>query len=858
MFCVLARQTKVAAENLPLEELLPPLLALNATRSDEFHAQQLALVMWRTSLRYGLGLPALASMLTFSARSLALPYSNQYSLSSDFVAGFAEVLECTRIISSKTPDMIFSATKQNRIDEKILPVVENSAKYLYSVINHLLPASSTPTNPVDDDRADLDSAARYRWNGARLSFLSSWIHLTSTVNKGNNTLVALPPSLSVDNKISILEALNSWADVGEDIEEIWRIIVKTSLVPTGTVVDNKGKWTDASLAAGCAFLKGFLSVVSAFSLSESHNDHIRGLKQSLDQTLTQLFLDVERAVKCSEGGDNALHKHRVRPLSSVHNGWLIQGHYAVAKFLVLMVSTSRINSSSDLTVVRSIVFSLLGRLQRGDEAVAAVLFSADVLYQTSSDAVNDSIEGTTPSPLSSMFLGELCGSDRERVQLDHSFKLHHGFGITSDGFGHFGLESLLSTAYMASPPPLNPSKKSNISEVSVLPLDRLWLWQTLSGSIRVNSGNVMKGTEEARNVIRTTLDLLLELEEGEEIANIVGYSSSIQSGSKLYYVMNVCLQPEDIIRDNGINSAAETIVRRYLQHFGRDDGLIFCRECFCHSNTAKPASDADTFHDGDNRVSQLEDVDETSSVKGYKILENYLHQEQDPPIGETAVTVPVAELKALEAFVEDLCTAYKDYGAQYTFFAQCIRVFLLPVFPDSVRRRVVQELEGMLHTLTFPEKDDMKELVQKSMLGGLPDVDRSHRDSPVILDAITTAIARSQSLSRPLQGYTLHLSVALLARSLSIGISSNDQAAISMSKRRLQRLPSKMIVLICEVADSFLEEGGTVDALVNAVDVIVSNPVSTDSTQISNNDDTKVEPSLIDECVDKLMMKKHK
>ena len=44
LFCTLARQSKVAAEGLPLEEILPPLLASVSVSAGEFYCQQLALV----------------------------------------------------------------------------------------------------------------------------------------------------------------------------------------------------------------------------------------------------------------------------------------------------------------------------------------------------------------------------------------------------------------------------------------------------------------------------------------------------------------------------------------------------------------------------------------------------------------------------------------------------------------------------------------------------------------------------------------------------------------------------------------------------------------------------------------------
>ena len=91
-------------------------------------------------------------------------------------------------------------------------------------------------------------------------------------------------------------------------------------------------------------------------------------------------------------------------------------HFAIAKLCFHCLSTGDLQVSSDLQLVRMFVFNLMGRLQRGNESMAAVLFSQDVLYQANGNPLERSVDlnGTSPiaSPIPTLFLGELCGSDQ--------------------------------------------------------------------------------------------------------------------------------------------------------------------------------------------------------------------------------------------------------------------------------------------------------------------------------------------------------------------------------------------------------------------------------------------------------------
>jgi len=429
-----------------------------------------------------------------------------------------------------------------------------------------------------------------------------------------------------------------------------------------------------------------------------------------------------------------------------------------------------------------LVFSLLGNLERGQESVAAVLFSQDILFMPSGNPLfqtykymDDSASGS--SPISTLFLGEICGSEMARKQLDHSFKLQHGFGLTSEGYGPFALDSLLSATDR-----MGPKTSGDL----ILPLGNLWLLQTLSGSIQMKQQTpIEKGTNEAVLVVSTALGLLLELEEAGEIdASCRWYSPSIPVGAKMYYLLNVCLHPEAILRDERIAEASGALFEKYCSQLDESTLVELSKACILHTEpTKKEVVEAD----GDESISEKE-----------KALINKLLN----PSMKTDINLSPEEVRSLEALLEDVISAYRDYGAQYSFFTKCVRLFLSPVYPSSIRCRTMQELRYMLHLLTL--SDDIKsdaELLEVFLSGGLPGTDGSARDASSVLDAITVAVAKESS-GRNLGGFFLQFSVATLAQSLAASIL--DQASNPSMTRWLSQIPSRIASFVCDVASTIL------------------------------------------------------
>jgi hypothetical protein len=808
LLCTMARQSRVTAQSVPISDILPALLARTATSALDHRLQQLALQLWRSMLRYGLGLEALSTVTTCAARHVALPYTTKYSLSTEFVSACAQVLECARVAAKAT----MAPSSSSPIPASAIATLSLVVTYLSSTQQQILPASTEKTNSDKDDEC-----LRYRWNAARLRFLSSYWILSSETTTTTEKEEIKTEDWSMEQVLNCLEAMDVWTDPGGDVELAWKRVASFATSTNfgcDLLVDDKDNDMDCE-AAACAFLESCSSLLLTLETSSHGNRMVRELSRSVVKRFSERILQ-GLSTTTSERASTAVFEPKEMPLAQ--RGWINQSHFAVSKFLFHCMSTGVLAASPDVHLVRMLVFSLVGRLERGNEAMAAVLFSQDGLFEPNSNPLKG--DDSNSSPISSMFLGELCGSDRARTQLDHSFKLQHGFGISPEGFGAFALDSLLSDA-----------EQPGSSDELVLPIGTLWLWQSLSGSIRMKEETVSKGTMEAANVVSAVLGLLLELEEGEALMGegCLGYSARIPLGAKLYYLMNVCLHHEEVLRDDRVMDSAEAVLERYWHHLDQPSILDFCKACLRHVEPAKKGDSAE------NEDEQLEEE------KAKKLLELF------SPEAPNELALTSEEMRSLDAFLDDLSEAYNDYGAQYDFFTQCIRLFLLPVFPSMIRCRTLRELGSMFHLLTLPkEMEDEKEmsrLLLYSVAGGLPQKDGTSRDPPDVLDAATFMMIFG-STPRPLHGYMRNYAIALLVRNLATILSEGE--GLDANKRRLLQLDANTIELVCEATSKFLSDAGTKQALVEAT-------IKTESSFTAPNSTQKMEKHELDDRLNQII-----
>jgi hypothetical protein len=445
----------------------------------------------------------------------------------------------------------------------------------------------------------------------------------------------------------------------------------------------------------------------------------------------------------------------------------------------LLVTSPR---SDDTAILKSLVFTTLGRLERGDESVAAVLLSNDSLF-------GSALVSHMPSQsmLSTALLRELSRSAQARSQLDHSFKLQNGLGMTTNGHGPFALQSLLSHSEKV-------GEKDDLSEF-LLPVGKLWLWQLISGSVvhSVSKEGYEYAEDEASVVLSASLLLIDEL-EGLDEACTCCYARQLQIGAKAYYLMNLCLQPERILCSDRIVPLAQKLLDKYVLRVDTGFVLALSHICLMHSSSKqllKGNKPGDKMSTDEQKIAAILDgADPTDSI---------LSKEK---------------LRALVDFVGDMCDIYIDYGAQYAFVTKCLRLFLLPVFPTKIRCEILRRLRGLLHLFNI-EGEDISALLERSLSNDRQTSDGFIQETPEFLDAIASVVSRGSG-HRADGGFVSSLAVAVLARSLVLSLQTGSPS-LGTSKRRLQSLEESIASRTIQATAICLSSNGTVSDLVNTV-----------------------------------------
>jgi hypothetical protein len=426
----------------------------------------------------------------------------------------------------------------------------------------------------------------------------------------------------------------------------------------------------------------------------------------------------------------------------------------------------------------------IGRLECGDESRAAILFSHDWMFHTGASS-------SSASPVASMLMRELCRTQVSRSQVDHSFKLFGGFGITGSGGGSFELRSLRSEVD-------NMQSRATAGELQ-LPLGPLWLWRILSGVIVVEDegGDSELPCHEVRNgevtaIISSTLELILDQEQSHD-AFASWCTSSLEIGAKLYHTINVCLQPERVFRAERIQSALTCLLDVYTTS-RIDWAKSFIASCESHSITK--------IRNEDDRHRQAANAPGSNEAKVKQLL---LPRE-------------ISSARAIEDFVSDLCDAFVEFGAEYPTFARCVRLFLLPQFPSPVRCIVLQKLRGVVHLLTL-EGEDVPRLLPRYLPGGLPAIDQSSKDEPEFTEALCATFHKSLGSRLESVDIVQSLAVAILARSFAICLSSTDEDApgtLGTCTRRLTIIHRELGVRVIQAASHFLSSDGRLSDLADS------------------------------------------
>jgi hypothetical protein len=743
----LARQSRVAAQGLEgcidVDSIILRALAFEASNGGEFRLQQRAVLLWRTLLNYGLGLTMLQPLLTIATERVSLGHA-PFCIAPDFFVALACVSDCIRY-AKRVP------TAELNAPDDIVLILSKAGLWLSSFLRHAMRHISSPhvANVSFDDRLRL-LAACFRFIESSLLLSGERDFISPGKFKADN--------ISQAQETLLLESLNNILATNE-----FKEAVACAVVPFFITGECTSEAFMIREAVSSYFIMSIVSLVSILSdCSQFRIQELVATSRLLADTLLAAF-------------DNAvgLLSTVVKPsLTAVQSnqriGWLNRMHARMVQFFVT-------RNGGSPAMRKGLVFSLLGRLRCGDEDLAVILLSCDEFFGIH----KSELHGKAVSPISTMLVRELCGSKCSRNQLDHSFKLHRGFGITTAGHGAFGLQTLLSHAEGVS------------KDDQILPLGPFWLWQTLAGTVLESNEHVESNDQdfEPSQVIETTLQLITDLESSNN-AYLQYFSSSCPPGANCYYLVNICLHPGTILRCDNIQLLSGKLVDGYLLQ-GRMIAPGFIRACNLHSAKTQKR------HESENNLLRNEQV--------FKAL-------LESPLSDSDTSISKDAMESLQAFVSDLCDAFIENGAQYLLFGKCIRLFLLPGFPTKIRCDLLHRLSGLLHLLSSDE-DSMSTLLL-SYVGGLPSMDYTPRDPPAFLDALTAVFPTRTT--RIELGFLSSLTIAVLARSLTIGL-IHDGIGLSPCKARIQSLHHEIAVKVLEATASFIATRMTAKDLVDSV-----------------------------------------
>ena len=701
LLCTIAGRSRTVAAAVHFDSIVPPLLAMD---SCDPTLLQWGLILWRTMLRYGLGLQHLQFVIARSVVPVAKARAVENPVAVEFMTCFSNVLDCVKVAKHQS-------TMSSHISQEDMAILINAELWLSSTLKQ---AAGILGSRVK---------GQMRLKAACLCLLQSHASIYSPVDNQNRIELS---DFFKDSCYSLLATLKD-------------LSVDGTLSAAATGLSRQSD-SDADEAAGCAFVNAFAALsTSLISLSDSLGCETQCKVVEISKACAELFAGT---------------RSHLYETDRARRGWLNHTQFRIVRLLL-----ETIENESTFSSARSLAFDLIGRLEQGDEAQAAILFSNDILFMPLNRHAEDS------SRISSLFMGELCSSSNSRKQLDHSFKLLRGFGITTDGWGPFALDSLLSEAER-----IEPAKDLE----NLLPMGSLWLWQVLSGDALDGSNDAAK-SEQYTIALVACLELLLDLE-----CNSDAFTKSKPLGSKLYHLANLCLAPETLLRRSDLSSLSSKLADHYVKQLGSEAsfGLDMMESCFKHSVLSKPANAEDGVT-GDS-VRLFETLTGDSAAHTNKVLRSFTD------------------------FVADLCTAFIEYGAQYDVFVKVIRILWRPEFPSRIRVETVTRLRDVVLLLTLPEEAEadsrIADLAAGYLMDGLPGDDGVNLESPEMLDLVSNILKKDTfkrigiSVQKDL---FLLVSCGMLGRSLAGAIKYSIN--LEPSKRRMAGLPCYLGTLVCQL-----------------------------------------------------------
>jgi hypothetical protein len=707
--CVAARQSRATVCHLATSDrIIQDLVSFTESEPSASDPKRCkwTMVLWRTLLRYGLALDALPTVLKLAARHVTLGSD----LSCYFFSAFSTLTNC-----------IVAASKSPKNDERIVSndnraLLANTAAWLSAsrrqALRHMESAEEKWLSKTTFNGSTF--LERTKFYASVLRFLASWTRMCET--------------LASDWRDGDFKA----EDLTESEEKMWikvvlkcleydsiRDLMRRSL--TGMTDDQRFSSDctvhDLSIeSAACSFAESLLEFLSTLT---SHDDNTRDAVSSL-----RSIHDHIREIRQQETGEKTSPRSFGRSLINAGRSrqyWFNRVHSSYLKFVSLRGWDLSDDERADGTVS---LISVIGQLNIGEEGIAAILFSCDNLLRPTSQ------NSTRPSIISSWFVRCICATPPRRAQLDHSFKLRGGPGISADKCGPFELQTLLSTS------------TSVVSATdNLLPLGNNWLWKSLAGSVLDNDA-----ADEALLVLISTLGLSCEL-EALNMFQKSSWGSAKSAGGRMYYVMNLLLKSENILADERIQSSAVKFVD-LIYKWCIDVNFIvgFAEECESH-NLIKDQSGAKS------------ELGEKS--KEFQQLSKLI----DPPEGCEEI-ITKSQIRSLQSFVNDICDSFVEYGAQFEFGRKCMNFFFSSYFPSRIKCEIIQRLRGTLHLITVENESDLDGYLGRCLLGGVPCSDGSDRDTPDILDAAAAILSQKDTAFNQ-SNFVTRWAIALLLRDVT-------------------------------------------------------------------------------------------
>ena len=719
-----------------------------------FDIQQWAIILWRTLLRYGFGLELLPTMITLSSAPLTLGFHD----SSSRLASLApEWYTCYAVI-------LHGITASTTIDENVLSILSSPTLQRQSIYHLEEIAKETSMIDSNCEVERLTTSILMYWN-ALLSPSGQATDSHMTCHFENNPKLLLSVLNTILNtsrlKIPLMTALSY----------IFNPDFNDMLVASSTTSSKQEVQSIAFLTA----LLDLASKLRQHPLEYKASTDLLSELNDFEQKLEKKIIDQldEQTPKNDVVADQT---PTLSPfVGSVHSHCFNRVQALIISFLC------RENAPYHIDRARSMAYTIIGRLNSGEECTALMLFGIHVLFHPTKACKNVS----EASPVSALLLQELLRTSRK--QLDHSCKLNYISRETAQGC--FDVQSLLTDMGVNSVP-------SSGSSDDILPVGKYWLWKLLAGDTA--SHQLSKAQQIAENgsldVLSTTLLLIDEMEAYHSTnSSLFG---QLNDCAKLYFLTNICLKGEQVFSNKQLVLLGDKIFSLYFYGDQWGDILALANECLSHLDPKLSAN------------SNTHDINSTSETEAVKAILD--------PVDINSWGWSKAQIRSIETYIGDLYDSYMDFGAQYEFFTKSIRLFLVKEFPTKIRMNLLNRFRSTLHLLSIQDDEkNMFPLLSRFLLGGMPTFDQSARDDPELIDGIASLYVKG-SVFRSDDKFVKLWAICIVARSFAISISTRNKSGLAVSKRRLCTLDIGFTARIVSSVHLWFKGEGSLYSLIDA------------------------------------------